>query len=169
LPATLLEPSRIGELADAIVRASREWGFSLHINKGLAGAPPDRREELRTTAIHPEVAHAFALAIAASVDSPMATDDALPLDREAGRARAQQVIGTIAELRKLAPGAGAYSVETSYFEKNWQNSFWGPNYPRLLEIKRSVDPQGLLVIHHGVGSEGWSADGFSRTKRDGGA
>jgi hypothetical protein len=31
--------------------------------------------------------------------------------------------------------------------------FWGANYPRLLEIKRSRDPGNLLRVRHGVGSE----------------
>jgi hypothetical protein len=43
--------------------------------------------------------------------------------------------------------------ETDYFEPNWQDSFWGPNYPRLLEIKRRYDSQNIFRVHHGVGSE----------------
>jgi len=27
-----------------------------------------------------------------------------------------------------------------------------------------VDPDGLFFVHHGVGSEDWSADGFTRLK-----
>jgi FAD/FMN-containing dehydrogenase len=41
-------------------------------------------------------------------------------------------------------------------------SFWGPNYPRLARIKHKYDPDGLFFVHHGVGSESWSADGFVR-------
>jgi hypothetical protein len=29
-------------------------------------------------------------------------------------------------------------------------------------VERQYDPAGLFVVHHGVGSEGWSADGFTR-------
>ena len=43
-----------------------------------------------------------------------------------------------------------------------QESQWGANYPRLLEIKQKVDPAGLFVCHHCVGSEGWSVDGFCK-------
>lgn len=39
---------------------------------------------------------------------------------------------------------------------------WGPNYARLLSVKKRYDPDGLFTVHHGVGSEAWSADGFVR-------
>jgi hypothetical protein len=52
--------------------------------------------------------------------------------------------------------------ETDYFEQRWQRSFWGSNYPKLAAVKRKYDPGGLFFIHHGVGSEEWSADGFER-------
>ena len=58
--------------------------------------------------------------------------------------------------------AGSYVSESNYFERNWQRSFWGPNYPRLLAVKQKYDPEGLFFVHHGVGSENWSADGFTR-------
>jgi hypothetical protein len=32
----------------------------------------------------------------------------------------------------------------------------------LREVKRTYDPDGLFFVHHGVGSEEWSADGFTR-------
>jgi hypothetical protein len=39
---------------------------------------------------------------------------------------------------------------------------WGPNYPRLSRIKQRWDPDGLFTVHHGVGSESWSPDGFTK-------
>jgi hypothetical protein len=66
------------------------------------------------------------------------------------------------ELRKIAPNAGSYVSETNFFEPSRQQAFWGPNYPRLLSIKEKYDPAGLFFVHHGVGSEEWSADGFTR-------
>ena len=52
-------------------------------------------------------------------------------------------------------------LETDYFEANWQDYFWGDNYARLKRIKQKYDPDGLFFLHHGVGSEDWSADGFT--------
>ena len=47
----------------------------------------------------------------------------------------------------------------------WQEAFWGTNYPRLQAIKAKYDPDGLFFVHHGVGSETWSADGFTQLAR----
>jgi FAD/FMN-containing dehydrogenase len=68
------------------------------------------------------------------------------------------------ELLKVAPNAGSYVSESDFFEKNWQQSFWGTNYPRLAAIKKKYDPEGLFYVRHGVGSEGWSDDGFTKKK-----
>jgi FAD/FMN-containing dehydrogenase len=67
------------------------------------------------------------------------------------------------EVRGLLPGGGgSYVAESDFFEEDWPQAFWGPNYPRLLAVKDAYDPDGLFVVHHGVGSERWSPDGFTR-------
>ena len=35
---------------------------------------------------------------------------------------------------------------------------------RLRRSRRKYDPDGLFFVHHGVGSEDWSADGFTRLR-----
>jgi len=69
------------------------------------------------------------------------------------------------ELRDLLPMVGSYVAESDFFEKKWQEAFWGLNYTRLLSVKGAYDPDGLFFVHHGVGSESWSPDGFTRTER----
>jgi hypothetical protein len=67
-----------------------------------------------------------------------------------------------AELRRIAPGAGSYVSESNYFNAQWSRACWGEHYPRLRTIKAQYDPDGLFFVHNGVGSEDWSADGFTR-------
>jgi hypothetical protein len=85
-----------------------------------------------------------------------------PLDEVAVRKNARAVELAAAELRRVAPDAGSYVSESNFFNASWRNAFWGPNYPRLRAIKTKYDPGGLFFVHHGVGSEDWSPDGFAR-------
>jgi len=32
----------------------------------------------------------------------------------------------------------------------------------MAAVKEKYDPTGLFFVRHGVGSEGWSSDGFTR-------
>ncbi|HTA37718.1 MAG TPA: BBE domain-containing protein, partial [Candidatus Acidoferrales bacterium] len=163
LPAALLESERRAELVDALFRASRRFGFSLHCNKGLAGAPPEAIEAARDTATNPEVLTAFALAISADSQPPAYPGIAgHEPDAAQGRASATHIHECMDELRAVAPANGSYVSESNYFEKRWQQSYWGTNYPRLAAVKAKYDPHGLFVVHNGVGSERWSADGFTK-------
>jgi FAD/FMN-containing dehydrogenase len=51
---------------------------------------------------------------------------------------------------------------TDYHDLDFKVSHWGAHYPRLLELKKRFDPQGLFYGHHAVGSELWSSDGNCR-------
>src|SRR5262249_37660767 len=148
---------------DALFAASRHWGASLHFNKGLAGAPDEALAAARDTATNPAVSEAFALCIIAA-DAPPAYPGVAghEPDQAAAEARAAAIDKAMQELRKLVPNPGSYVSETNFHEKDWQQSFWGPNYPRLLAAKAKYDPEGLFFVHHGVGSEKWSGDGFTR-------
>jgi FAD/FMN-containing dehydrogenase len=163
LPAALLQPDRQEALADALFAASRHWGVALHVNKGLAGAPAAAIAAARDTAMNPAVLDAFALVISGAQQPPaypgMAGHEP---DRSAARRHAQAIDRAMSELRALLPSAGSYVSESDFFEPAWQEAFWGSNYQRLRAVKDSYDPDGLFFVHHGVGSEDWSADGFTR-------
>ena len=161
LPATLLEPQNQARLVDALFAASRHWGFDLAFNKGLAGAPPAAIEATRNTAMNPDVLDAFALAITGDFGPPAFPGFPAP-DQVTADARRSRVRAVMAALRAAAPETGAYVNECDYFQADWQKAFWGPNYPRLLSIKRRYDSDGLFTVHHGVGSEDWSVDGFTK-------
>jgi hypothetical protein len=163
LPASLLSGDQRERLADALFESSRQIGFALHFNKGLAGAPPAAIDRARDTATNTEVLGAFALAIVAAggpsrypglpgakVDDIRAAKDVVAIDR------------AMESLREIAPSAGSYVSEGNYFNAGWQRAFWGTNGARLMLVKAKYDPDGLFVVHHGIGSEKWSADGFTR-------
>ena len=136
----------------------------LHFNKGLAGSSAADVAAAKDTAMNPAVLDAFALAIIAGGD-PAAYQDLLghPPDLATARKNAAAIGRAGEELRKVVPNAGSYVSESNFFEPGWQRSFWGSNYPRLRTVKRKYDPEGLFFVHHGVGSEDWSADGFTRS------
>jgi len=165
LSASLLEDNEQQRLADALFAASRHNRLALHFNKGLAGAPPEAIAAAKDTATNPAVLDAFALVIVADgqdLTYPGIRDHE-PSVAE-GRKAAARIEACMSRLRKVAPDGGAYVSESNYFERDFQRAYWGSNYPRLGEIKRKYDPDGLFVVHNGVGSEEWSADGFTKLR-----
>lgn len=164
LPASLLEDSKQKELAAALFAASRHEMVRLHINKGMAGAPAEVLAEVSQTATNPKLLDAFTLAIIADGDWTPAYSGFKrePVDMTKAREKARGIELAAAELRKIAPHSGSYVNECSFFNPSWQQDFWGKNYSKLCEIKKKYDPHGLFFVHHGVGSEEWSADGFTR-------
>lgn len=163
LPQGLLAPERQAELANALFAASREKKVSLHFNKGLAGSTPDALAASKDTATNPAVLDAFCLVIIADGEAPAYPGLARPaIDTEAAHKDARAIDRATAELSKLVPNPGSYVSESNFFNKSWQQAYWGPNYARLRDIKKKYDPDGLFFVHHGVGSEEWNADGFER-------
>lgn len=163
LPASLLKNDRQPRLVDALFATSRHGRVSLHFNKGLAGAPAGEIAAARDTATNPAVRDAFALAIIANGGPPAFPGIAQREPNVAAARRHRREIHTaMDELLKVVNAPGSYVSESDFFERGWQRSFWGANYPRLAAIKNKYDPAGLFFVHHGVGSEQWSADGFTR-------
>ena len=164
LTQSLLQPERQKELADALFAASRYKQVQFHLNKGIAGATPDAIAATLQTSMNPAVVDAFTLVIIADGEAP--AYPALPgasVNLKAAKEDARAIDLAAAELRKIAPDAGCYINESNYFNPNWKQDYWGANYPRLRAIKTKYDPSGLFIVHHGVGSEDWSADGFTKT------
>lgn len=162
LPRALLEEPRRQRLVEALFKASRRWEVALHLNKGLAGASSEVLEAARNTATNPAVLDAFALAIlgAGGPSAYPGLPGAQP-DFAAAQRQSRALAAALEALRRAVPRGGSYVAESDYFQKDWSRAFWGAHYPRLLAVKMKYDPEGLFFVHHGVGSEYWSADGFT--------
>jgi FAD/FMN-containing dehydrogenase len=163
LPVSLLDSAQRLKLVDALFASSRYKEMRLDFNKGLAGAPAKAIAAARETATNPAVCEAFALAMIADGEGPAYPGEKRPaIDLKAAHQAAHAVDQAAAELRRIAPNAGSYVSESNYFNESWGRDFWGENYARLKAVKARYDPEGLFFVHHGVGSEEWSADGFVR-------
>ena len=165
MPAALLEPAASAQLVDALFAGIRHWRLSLHFNKGLAGAPAEAVAAARDTATNPAAADAFALAISAAEAPPAFAGIAghepdLPLarrnaeQRRRGDGRAAQAG---AEPRLLRVGI-------ELLRSRLAERVLGRELSAAAAVKDKVDPEGLFFVHHGVGSEDWSPDGFTRLK-----
>ncbi len=163
LSEELLETGRRDALAGALIKASRSLTVTLHVNKGLSGAAPEMIAASRNTAMNPEALSAFALVIIATGGPPQYVGlVGMRPDMDFAHRNAQRVAAAASALRELAPTAGSYLSESSYFNADWRHAYWGENYARLSGVKARYDPEGLFTVHHGVGSDAWSPDGFTR-------
>jgi hypothetical protein len=159
---------------DALVAGSRHWGMQVHFNKGLGGAPPAEVAAASDTAMNPAVLDAFAMAFVIAEGPPAYRDvPGRDADREAEPTAARRDAAAVQRageaLTALVPKPGSYVSESDFFIRDWAEAFWGSNVPRLTAVKQQYDPDGLFVVHHGVGSDAWDADGFTRLADGGGA
>ena len=46
--------------------------------------------------------------------------------------------------------------------RHGSNPFEGRTTQSCSQLRKEYDPDGLFFVHHGVGSERWSVDGFTR-------
>lgn len=153
LSQTLLKPDRQASLVDALVEAASRWSITLHTNKGLAGGSDYALRSTAETAMSPEVLDAFALLICAADGAPAWPGIAgHEPDVAQGRKEAASVTRAMEPILALVPNAGAYMSEADYFQRDWQNAYWGEHYSRLEQIKRKYDPGNLFHGHQTVGS-----------------
>jgi len=140
------DPATFGVAMQAI-RAVVEAGYSFH---GVQVAPADKTQGFPGgSAVNP--AFRAALMHADLFDRAPMRGASAAAARES-RARFTRYMDL---LREATPGSGAYVNEADGMEPDWQRSFWGDKYPRLLEIKKARDPWGVFWAPTTVGSEGW--------------
>jgi FAD/FMN-containing dehydrogenase len=101
--------------------------------------------------MNPAVTDAFALAICGA-QGPPAYPGVPGHEPDLLRARrqAERVSAAMNALKSRIVTSGSYLAESDYFERDWQQAFWGRNYARLQAVKRHYDPADLFSVHHGV-------------------
>jgi len=87
-------------------------------------------------------------------------DDVVKLAARKAAAR-----GFTRSLASVGRGMGMYVNEADPDEEGVQGLFWGRNYPRLLGIKRKMDPRGVFWCKSCVGGEEWAVDRTGRLCR----
>ena len=71
----------------------------------------------------------------------------------------------VPSLEALTPGSGAYLNEANFEQPNFEQTFYGSNYPKLLEVKRKWDPDNLFYARTAVGSESFVVEDDGRLCR----
>ncbi len=160
LPASLFTQKKVEKLAESIFNATRYNSLDIHFYKGLSGALSSVITQSKHTSISPKFTNAVGLLLIAQY-SPEGSGYK-KWDTNIAEKRAQSVNKAINIIRQITPNGGSYANEADYFEPNWQESFWGDHYSKLLAIKAKYDPSGLFYCHHCVGSELWIDNGMCK-------
>ncbi|KAG0085083.1 hypothetical protein BGZ92_009317 [Podila epicladia] len=154
-PQTLFEsPSGIDALATAIKEAQRD----VEDVKALAGivmvfvaGGQVSKGNAQDTSVQPAWRSALMLpSVGLTWNDDVSYQDQLEIQHALTKA--------VSRLRTITPGSGTYVNEADPNEPDWQDSFFGANYPRLRQIKHKYDPQGLFICWKCVGSEDWDDD-----------
>jgi hypothetical protein len=88
---------------------------------------------------------------------------------EANRVLQRDILQPWRDITPASEGGGSYLNEASVMEPNWQEDFYGDKYPRLLEIKKKYDANGVFYATTAVGSEEWELrDGIQGIKTQNG-
>ncbi|GLI81848.1 hypothetical protein PoHVEF18_010240 [Penicillium ochrochloron] len=77
-----------------------------------------------------------------------------PLSKEELETTTGGFLKMLDPLKQLSPGGGAYLNEAHYLEPDWQQTYFGSFYEKLLDIKNKFDPTHLLDCYKCVGWRG---------------
>jgi hypothetical protein len=154
LPYKLFLEENQVQLTKALFDATRLTRLSLHFNKGLSGASSEAIDRQKKTSMNPAVLDAVALVtISGGQQYAYPNVTGHKPDLTAAKVAADKAKYAMQIINSLSINAGTYGNEADYFLPEWQNTLWGRNYNKLLEIKHKYDPESLFTCHHCVGSE----------------
>ncbi|KAJ7898513.1 FAD binding domain-containing protein [Mycena olivaceomarginata] len=152
------DPVLFNATVQSIRTAVEDGGYTVN---AIPYAPTEEVAGFPNNSVNPAFRETLMHAIAFDSASPVKDGRVLPAKVvNAAHARLDLFVDA---WRKLTPGSGAYMNEADMQEPEWQQSFFGDHYPRLLHIKRQRDPWGVFWAPTTPGSEAWEvvvADGL---------
>ncbi|KAL1792211.1 hypothetical protein ACET3X_009962 [Alternaria dauci] len=137
------------EIADALIFASIPEPTQLGFNVGHIVNPGHGNPKV-DNAIHPAWRNASSFVI---TNVLMTGNESWEVKKERESFNTN-VVGKA--LRDVSPGGASYVNEGDLNEPNWQEAYWGTNYPRLLKIRQKYDPEGVFFTETTPGTENWS-------------
>ncbi|KAL9090548.1 MAG: hypothetical protein Q9165_005309 [Trypethelium subeluteriae] len=150
----LLPPDTLTDDAftDALIKFLGDSGGRLYMvsGQGVWNAKPRGGSD----AVNPAWRKALVHAVTSQDWTPLNTTQQAVAEHSVDRVQTEA-------LRQLVPDSGAYLNEAYWNEPDFQRAFWGSNYDRLLQIKKSIDPEDVFWCQVCVGSEGWEMIGSS--------
>ncbi|KAF2739860.1 FAD-binding domain-containing protein [Polyplosphaeria fusca] len=143
------------QVADALTFASMPANDTLGFNVGHI-VDPGFGVPVADNAIHPKWRNSSSFVITNII---MNGDESWEVKMEKEKFQTEVVGGA---LRKAGPDGATYVNEGDLNEPNWQESYWGSNYPRLLELRKKWDPAGVLYTKTTPGTEDWAVIDYGR-------
>ncbi|KAK7612538.1 hypothetical protein IWX49DRAFT_585211 [Phyllosticta citricarpa] len=150
VPRSLFEPGEstsalVDALLNGLAAGAKVPGFMLQV---YATTPANTPDSEGATSAHPGWRDALW-----TIDFVSGYWDGTPKAAVAKLWKASRT--AIGFIKKLTPGGGCYLNEADYGEEEWQQTFFGANYDKLLSIKRKWDPTSLFRCWKCVGWEGF--------------
>jgi FAD/FMN-containing dehydrogenase len=147
-PRAVFENATLFAAAMTAARAAVEAGYRFHglnmaptVKAGGYAAPAGVNPVWRDVAMHADV---------------FTTVNMGALSPTEAAAEQRRLNGYMDALRAATPGGGAYFNECDVLEPDWQTSFFGSNYGRLVRIKRDWDPWHVFWAPTTPGSVAWA-------------
>ena len=137
-----------GAIIDSFKNALDNGAFFVgHMWNGGHGLP---RSEWSKSAVNPRFRNVSDKVITIV---PVSGNDPLSVKAEAQNRLTNVVDGA---MKAAGPNGAAYINEADPFLPDWQDAFWGTNYPRLLQLRKKWDPLGVFYSVSTPGTENWT-------------
>jgi hypothetical protein len=158
-------PSAIDEMNAAIreVIDADKGGYTFH---GMNYAPTLAVSGRPDNAVNPAFRTTLMHAQAYEGDAWWDTVSSQKTIREQ-KARHDRLQSYMQKWRDVTEGSGSYMNEGDAQSPEWQEEFYGYNYPKLVGIKRKWDPWSVFWAISAVDSDSWEVRGSSGGGRDG--